>query len=262
MRAIGCLMVLFATGCAHLPTTPAVRGPLRPGRDTFAFANETVFAYRDGIQVSNAEAGRDSHARRYTRNCFVMSRAVIQFWKFARFDPAAAPVTDEELARRIRAVAHRAPWAAPWPEQKRIVFPGFADLYELSQSWTRLVQEHLGSGLATYFRPGNAAMPFVPSRNHQAAVQAQLDAWLAQGYPVALWLCNFPSLSINHVVVAYDHTAGPDQRTIYNVYDPNYDAKAFALTYDPATRTFSYEPTFYFVGGRVAVRPIYRNFFQ
>lgn len=259
------ILVVPAVGCAHLPSEPAAKEQLRFGRDTFAFANETVMAYKDGVRVSNADAGRDPHAHRYSRNCFVMSRAVIQFWKFARFDPAAPPVSDRELAVRVRQVAHRASWSSPLSDEKRIVFPGFASLNELSQAKTEIMQENLGSGLATYFRVGNWSMPFVPTKAHQARTNAELESWLAKGYPVALWLYNFPSLTVNHVVVAFardsnDGTNSPESS--YLVYDPNYADRPFVLKYDPNAMAFSYEHTFYFIGGPVSVRIIYKSFLQ
>ena len=80
-------------------------------------------------------------------------------------------------------------------------------------------------------------------------------------WPTIVWLYNFPSLSINHVVVIFagekDHG-----RFHYQVYDPNYTDGPKKLDYDAATRAFSYQPTFYFKGGAVDARAIYRGVLQ
>jgi hypothetical protein len=46
------------------------------------------------------------------------------------------------------------------------------------------------------------------------------------------------------------------------VYDPNYTNGPKRLDYDPSTRAFSYQPTFYFKGGTVEARAIYRGVLQ
>ena len=70
-------------------------------RNVFRFkqANWTVFAYEQG--KIRAYSNPREKSDRYTRRCFVMSRTVLQFRKFARFDPRAAPLTDQELAARV-----------------------------------------------------------------------------------------------------------------------------------------------------------------
>jgi len=48
----------------------------------------------------------------------------------------------------------------------------------------------------------------------------------------------------------------------YTVYDPNYTDGPKKLDYDTTTRTFSYQPTFYFKGGPVEARAVYRGVLQ
>jgi hypothetical protein len=67
--------------------------------DTLAFANSTVFAYQEGKIVSHSNPGQKEKAKRYTRRCFVMSRTVVQFYKFAGFDPHAPPLDDDRGIR-------------------------------------------------------------------------------------------------------------------------------------------------------------------
>ena len=76
------------------PVTKAPR-PLEYPDDTFAFKNETVWNYVGG----SVEPEQDkTHVREYTRRCFVLSRAIVQFWKFATFDPQFKPLPADELA--------------------------------------------------------------------------------------------------------------------------------------------------------------------
>ena len=80
-------------------------------RDTFAFANQTVFEYHEGHASLRKKSGVKRDA--YNRHCFVLCRTAMQFKKFARFDPHGAPLDDVSLAVRVRAVTHRAAWAEP-----------------------------------------------------------------------------------------------------------------------------------------------------
>ena len=48
----------------------------------------------------------------------------------------------------------------------------------------------------------------------------------------------------------------------YTVYDPNYADAPKRLTFDAVTPTFSYQPTFFFTGGEVTARAIYRGVMQ
>ena len=251
-------LLLLAAGCGTIPRHAAGQPRFRFPDDTLAFANETVFAYKDGDIVSDRDIGRDPTAPRFSRHCFVMARAVVQFWKYARFEPQSPALPDAELTRRIERITHLSVWGPPWPAARRVVVPGYATLHELSARKTRLLEDHLGSGLATYFRFGNWSMSFPPSHKHQARTDQQLREWLARGYPVVVWLCNFPSVNINHVITVYDCQVAGD-RVRYRVYDPNYADRPRVLEYDPATREFRYEPTFYFVGGVAKARIIYQS---
>ena len=48
----------------------------------------------------------------------------------------------------------------------------------------------------------------------------------------------------------------------YLVVDPNYRDAPKHFDYDPGTRTFYYEPVYYFKRGPVTVRSIYRGLLQ
>jgi hypothetical protein len=248
------MLAVLGGGCAHrLPEEPAPRA-FQFQKDTFAFANETVWNYVDGsVQAED----RKEKPPAYTRRCFVLSRAAVQFWKFARFEPGAKPLKEDELKRRIRRVASMDVCRAPLPEKDRVRFPGYADVKAISAAYPGAFQENLGLGWPTYFRAGNTALTFPPSREHQERTFAEVRTLLSRNHPAILWLANFPSLNINHAVVAYRMEERAGGRAVVWVYDPNDAKKPKRLTYDAKARTFSFEKTFYFKGGPVDVRPIF-----
>ena len=68
----------------------------------------------------------------------------------------------------------------------------------------------------------------------------------------------FPQLSINHALLVF--AAKQLVQTIeFEVYDPNKPDRPKTLTYDRATRTFSFPGNDYWPGGRVDVYEIYRG---
>jgi len=241
------------------PAAPAPR-PFLHNTDTFSFANETVWNYVNG-SVQSESSRPQTEKRDYTRRCFVVTRAAVQFWKFARFDPRGAALPHDELADRIRAVTERSVWLPALPPAQRVVFPGYANLREISAADPDVFQANIGLGWPVYFRAGNMPIVAPVYRDTEARLNEEIFHDLQLNYPTIVWLYNFPSLNINHVVVVLagkrDHG-----RFHYQVYDPNYADAPKKLDYDAATRTFSYQPTFYFKGGTVDARAIYRGVFQ
>jgi hypothetical protein len=234
--------------------------------DRFAFANETVWHYEDGkLQPAPGPEERAAKAakrkgRKYTRRCFVMSRSALQFWKFARFKPEAPALDKEKLAQRIHAVRRHSASAPPLPRERRVILPGYANVHALSAAHPNVFKNSLGSGWATYFRPGNVALVFPASATHQNRLHEALSHTVQKGYPFALWLANFPSLSPNHVVVVYEKIEVEENGVHrYKVYDPNDAETPKTLTYHPEAREFRFQQTFYFVGGPVTARAVYQR---
>jgi len=128
--------------------------------DTLSFANWTVFTYENGHIVSH----KNQYGHHYSRRCFVMTRTVEQFYKFARFEPKAPRIDDRELTKRIRDITRRPPWHDPLPAEKRVVIPGYSNLRELSQVKTALMQQNIGVGWVVYLRVGNFRMFYEHSR--------------------------------------------------------------------------------------------------
>lgn len=252
-RGLGLSIVFAAT---VLTAGRAVASDFQFERETFAFANSTVFEYRDGVIVRR---GRKEKSDRYTRRCFVMSRAAMQFHKFARFDSRRATVDDKELARRIRNVARRQPWNPALPENERIVFPGYANLRQMSKARGRVLQENIGLGWPTYGRIGNFRMFFVHNVKYQVKTQAELDATLARGELFVAYLSDFPFLRINHSVLIYARKPRRPGSKIdrYVCYDPNHPDAPRELKWSPDQRLFNYPKDEEFVGGYTRVYHVY-----
>ncbi len=221
-------------------------------RDTFAFANETVWSY--GVdEAGELHIGTRATPARYAHRCFVLTRAVLQFEQFARFAPEQAKVSRDEYRQLIRAVCRVPVWAGG--PRARIVIPGFADLRSFSIAYESLLKENLGNWFPTYVRPGNYRMAMGHPRSGQAMVARWLAESLDAGRIRAIYLSRFPHL--NHALVAYDlrREAGGDIRFI--AYDPNYPGEPCWFRYVAARRSFDFEKRWYFPGGQVNAMRIY-----
>ena len=231
-------------------------------RDTFAFANETVFEFHEGHAYPRHETGPEK-PKRFTNHCFVMSRSIIQFRKFARFDPALRPLDDEELGARIRKITSQQPWAPSFSEAERIVIPGYRDLRSLSAARTNVVQKNIGQGWTTYFRPGNWRILLPHGGAQQAKTHETLDRSLSRGEFFVAYLTNFPtSLNINHGVLVYAAKKSRGEAAQYLVYDSNHPDGPRTLEWSPRDSCFLYQRDTDFVGGRVVVWQVYGTFLQ
>jgi hypothetical protein len=207
-------------------------------------------------------AGRNQ-PKPYTSRCFVMTRTVLQFQKFARFDPRGSPLDDRALAERIRTVTRQPAWREAWPMNRRIVFPGYASLRAMSERRGRVLQDNIGKGWPNYFRPGNYRMVRHHSRAYQEQTHANLEATLARGELFAIYLCTFPSLTINHAALVYARrppsARGARTNGVYRyaVYDPNHARQPRELIWQPGERAFAYQKSWDFVGGFVRVYQVY-----
>src|SRR5438067_13717106 len=111
-RSYGCVAAIFV---AAVSAQAGSADGFNYNRDTLSFANWTVFTYENGHIVSH----KNQYGHHYSRRCFVMSRTVVQFYKFAQFDPHASPLDDKELAKRIRDVTRKRPWHPTLPPEQR-----------------------------------------------------------------------------------------------------------------------------------------------
>jgi len=258
LLALAALLFFALDARAYDPAATAAPVPLRYPDDTFAFKNETVWNYVGGaVQPETDETRR----RQYTQRCFVLSRSVVQFWKFARFEPGLPPLATRALADRIRQVTGRSVWLPALAPGDRIVIPGYHNLHEASARMAYVFQANLGLGWPFYFRVGNGVIALWVTRALEDRLNGEIFQDLQMNTPTILWVYRFPSLKMNHIVVVYSGTH--DARGYhYHVYDPNYRDRFSHLEYDPQTRTFSFQKVYFFKGGPVTVRSIYRGLLQ
>jgi hypothetical protein len=242
------------------PATKAPR-PLAYPTDTFAFKNETVWNYVNGSVQPESDAHRKARPHEYNQRCFVLSRALVQFWKFASFAPGLPPLDAAGLAHRIREVTGRSVWLPALAPKDRIIFPGYHNLHEASAAMPGVFQDNLGLSWPFYFRPGNIVVGLWVSRHMEECLNAEIWHDLQMNTPTLLWIYRFPT-KLNHIIVVYSGTH--DARGYhYHIYDPNYGDLRFShFEYNPATRTFYLEPVYYFKGGPVTARSIYRGLLQ
>jgi len=261
-----CLWLIFWVSVVVLQTARAEKvSGFDFKRDTFAFENSTVFQYKAG-EITNKKIKRDTETeKRYTRRCFVMSRAVEQFFKFARFDAKARPVDDNQLAERIRKITHMEPWQPALPANERIIIPGYASLRALSKAKAELMQQHIGKGWPTYARIGNFRMFFLRDSDRYTETQHdELNKAMARGEFFVAYLTDYPHFHINHSVLVYGRIPPktPDALEHYLVYDPNHSDAPRDLKWSPKLKIFNFQKDEEFVGGFTRVYHVYGKAWQ
>jgi hypothetical protein len=251
--AIASISLLFLVVATALQARP-----FDFAQDTFSFANETIFDYKDG-RIAYSAAQHQVRTRKFVQHCFVMSRSVAQFRKFARFEPSQPPLNDLELKRRIRQITHAPAWEPARNANDRVVIPGYPNLRSLSKARDYLLRTNIGLGWTTYFRVGNwrIVLPHGPAQ--QARTEQTLEQTLARGDYFVAYLTTFPrSLSINHAVLVYKKQPSRAQDPIrYWVYDPNHSDRPRTLEWSAREQSFSFQRDWDFVGGHVIVWQVY-----
>jgi len=253
--ALWAAVLLTLCGCAGHRQFVGTR-PFDFQKDSFAYANELVWEYHFDAN------GKWVHQRRepqpdYTHHCFVVARSARQFFENATFDPAQ-PVAPEATYRRlIRRVVSVDP-SHPLPESKKIVIPGYANLRDFSATQEKLLKAECGGAWQSYFQRGHWRMIFPFSRAHQARTAEQLLADLKENRPPVVHVVRFPQLTINHSVLLFD-AKQTDKEILFSVYDPNKPDRPKMLTYDRASRTFTFPGNDYWPGGRVDIYEVYRS---
>lgn len=225
------LLALALAGCASVaPLETAIRQPappssLRFGVDTFAFPNESRTKNQGKPDL-------------YANYCFVMARAVSQFQRFARFEPAAARLPSAAYAERVRQVVTRAPWRDPLPADERVAIPGYASLFDLSSDLEGAVKDGLVGRLWTLLHWTNWRVVFPMPAWEQERVARETVAELQAGRPVQLLVTNFPTPELNHTVLAYEYRVAQDGGVEFVVYDPNDPYAPGTITWERTTRRF------------------------
>jgi hypothetical protein len=228
-------------------------------RDTFAFANELVWAYQFEPATGKTTFCRRQSKPDYTHHCFVLTRAARQFCYHARFD-AGQPIADDETCRQlIHEVVSRNP-RKPCPGEKQVVIPGYASLREFSRARESLLKAGCGGAWRSYFLRSHWRMVFPITRAHQTRTAGQLFPALKQNISPIIHLVNFPSLSINHSMVIFDG-AQTGRGFEFQAYDPNDPIQPAQITFDRESQTFFLPPNTYWAGGSLNIIEIYRGWF-
>jgi hypothetical protein len=227
------------------------------GRDTFAFANETYWEYHFDPASQKTTFSAKAPKPEYAHRCFVLTRAVRQFFYHVRFDWGRQAPDDQTCRRLIREVMRRNPRRPCSPEQQ-IVIPGHANLREFSRERAPLLKAGCGRAWRSYVLRSHWRMVFPISRGHQTRTAASLGAVLAQGIPPIIHLVKFPALTINHSMILFALAATPSGFS-FQAYDPNNPNQPATLTFDTASQTFSLPPNHYWAGGPLDIIEIFRS---
>jgi len=162
----------------------------------------------------------------------VLARAVVQFQRFARFEPGAPRLAAAEYTARVQRITRRAPWRAPLPAAERVVVPGFGSLHELSREEEAAVKAGLPRRFWTLVHWTNWRMVFPYPRSQQDRVAAEIVAQLQAGRPVQLLITDFPRIRLNHSVLVFDFRVSDPDAVEFFVYDPNDPTEPGVIRYD------------------------------
>jgi hypothetical protein len=242
---------LASTGCAT-SRTAAVDRPFRFGSDTFAFPNELQWEYEYDDSGRWETRHRDPSPA-YSHRCFPMVRAAREFFYHARFDPAQPRKGPESYERLVAEVVARNSRRFA-PEDKKIVFPGFADLHEFSAAHPDLLKKKCGGWFHSYLQRGNWRVIFpYPSRHHAKTAQRLIEKLGRRELPI-IHIATFPKL--NHALVVYACEQQPD-RVTFSTYDPNQPAAPLEIIFHTSSRSFEMPQTRYFPGGSINVYEVF-----
>lgn len=233
----------------------AKANPFKFPAETFSFSNELYFEYQvkpDGkLIIQHRTNGHGSDA--YSRHCFVLARAMLQFHKFAEFRRGLPQLSDGEYAQRIRRLSRIPVWSSG-PREK-IQFPGYADLYSFSAAHPLVLQRNLGLWWPPFWRLGNWRIVLPVPRSGQRRLAQRLKERLDQGLIQTVYITRFKP--INHCLVVYGYRAEPTGDLVFLVCDVNQPAHLVHLRYQASDKSFYFDRTWYYPGGLVNVLPLY-----
>ncbi len=224
-------------------------------RDTFAYANETKWRYEVDETTQRQIMAWRNPIPEYTLRCFVMVRAVKQFFLHAQFKGDRHGGNEDLLRNRIAEVMRRSP-RVPAISDHPVILTGPSSLRDLSREHEKLLKVTCGGVWQSYFQRGNWRMvlPVWPSQQERIARQAQ--ASILSGTPAAVHIYRFPEVAINHGLLFYEAAEG-EREIRFNAYDPNTPEHPLTVTFDKSARQFAVPPTHYFKGGKVNAYCIY-----
>jgi len=205
-------------------------GPLLGfGVETFAFRNDSRIHHRGKPDI-------------YCNRCFLMARAVGQFQRFARFEPAAPRLRPEAYAARVWRVIRRGAWRAPLSPAHRVVIPGYPSLHAFSGAEEAAVKAGLRGRFWTLVHPTNWRMTFPSLPGQQERVARETVAELRAGRPVQLFVTDFPRIELNHSVLVFDYRTSGADAVDFVVYDPNDPSAPGVVRFDRRDERFHPAP--------------------
>lgn len=239
------------------PSPPHSTRAFRFEQDTLTFANELVWQYRFDPATGAMTVFDSDPPPSYFHRCFVIVRAVRQFFYHARFDPGLPVVEEAAYRRLIRQVVARNP-RRPSAEPGRIVIPGYACLRALSQAHAGLLKAECGGPWESYFVRSHWRMVFPVWGWQQERTALRLRQHVRQHSAPTVHLFRFPRITINHGIVLFGFEES-EREFHFEAYDPNIPAHPVRLIYDRVQRRFKFPPTCYWAGGVLSVIEIYRG---
>jgi len=241
-----CALALLASG--------ARAKPLEFPADTFSFSNNLYFDYQvtpgGDLKIQKRLNGKVPD---YSRHCFILVRAVLQFHKFAEFRPDLPRVSGEEYRQRILQLSRIPVWSSG-PKEK-IQFPGYRDLYNFSADQSLLLKKNLGLWWPSYWRLGNWRIVLPVPRSGQKRLALRLRESLDRGLVQSVYMTRFRPL--NHCLVVYKYEALPNGDLVFSVYDVNQPGKLVHLSYRASAESFYFDRAWYYPGGLVNVLPLF-----
>lgn len=229
--ALSIWLVLSLAGCASVP--PIERSVPRPTSGAALRFGVDTLAFRNDIRWKNP-----GKSDMYANYCFVMARAVTQFYRFARFAPELPRVEPAVYTNLVSEVVARAPWEDPLPPAERVVIPGYASLHELSAAQEAAVKAGLGGPFWTFVHWTNWRVVFPVTGEQQERVARETLAELDAGRMVQLLVTNLPKVELNHTLIAYDYRNYEGRFIEFIVYDPNEPEEPGWVAFDRAERSF------------------------
>jgi hypothetical protein len=221
--------------------------------DTFAFQNQTYFDYTPLSATQTQISRRHGKPRDFSRHCFHMCRAVVQFYKFAEFHPDLPKASESEYGNIVRRVSRIPVWSSG-PKTK-IAVPGYKDLHSFSLGETLVIKKNLGLWWPPYWRIGNWRIVLPVPRSGQERMAGWLRNELEQGRIETIYITRFKP--INHCMVAYHFASEPNGDIAFSVYDANQPGKLVHLTYRASDRSFYLDKTWYYQAGLVSAMRLY-----
>ncbi|HEY3760600.1 MAG TPA: hypothetical protein VGN23_02530 [Verrucomicrobiae bacterium] len=223
-------------------------------RDTFAFANELLWAYQTDPATGKMTFRPREPKPQYAHRCFVLTRVVRQFLYHARFDATQKPADDETYHRLIHSIVSKNPRIP----SDGIVIPGYSSLREFSVAKEQLLKAECGGAWRSYVLRSHWRMVFPISREHQKQTAAALLSHIKNNFSPIIHLVTFPALTINHGMILFDATETKDGIE-FAAYDPNIPAQPSTVTFHRGTNQFTLPANPYWAGGPLNVIEIFRN---